>query len=260
MKEHPNKAHELHRDHTANATTDDMFSDPLSVVNKFKFDEQVVNVFPDMIRRSVPGYSTILHMIGQLSSRYAQNGSRCYDLGCSLGAATLAIRHGAKDKEDIKIIAVDNSKGMLERCAEVIEYDATLPPVELVNADIQSVDIERASVCVLNFTLQFVAPSQRQTTLTNIYSGMVNGGIIILSEKLNFDDAKHNSLMTELHHDFKRANGYSELEISQKRDAIEDVLIPESYQTHVNRLESVGFKGVNLWFQCFNFCSIIAFK
>ena len=240
-------------------TPDDLFADPLSVVNKFKFDHKVASVFPDMISRSVPGYSTILHMIGQLSAQYAQDGSNCYDLGCSLGAATLAMRHGVEGKK-INIIAVDNSEAMLERCKSAIDQDSASSPVNLTLDDIQSVAIENASVCVLNFTLQFVAPNQRFDALSKIYHGMTSGGILILSEKLKFNDPHHDSLMIKLHHDFKRANGYSELEIAQKRDAIENVLIPESYQTHVERLQKIGFTGVELWFQCFNFCSIIAFK
>ena len=134
---------------------DALFSQPQTTVAGFVFDQNVVDVFPDMIKRSVPGYGTILHMIGQLTQRYAQADSRCYDFGCSLGAATLAMRHRIR-AANVKIISIDNSEAMLERCQQVIDADSTDVPVELLKADIQDVPIVKASVCVLNFTLQFI--------------------------------------------------------------------------------------------------------
>lgn len=228
-------------------------------VNDFVFDQKVVDVFPDMIKRSVPGYTTILHMIGQLAAKYAISGSRCYDLGCSLGAATLAMRH-AINSADVTIIGIDNSNDMLTRCQQVIDADAAETQVQLIEGNIQNTPIVDASVVVLNFTLQFVPLAERDNLLKSVYDGMRPGGILILSEKLHFDDEHHNALMIELHHHFKRANGYSDMEIAQKRDAIENVLVPETLERHTQRLEANGFNGVDLWFQCFNFASLIAFK
>jgi len=237
--------------------TDNIYAAPQEVTG-FIFDDKVVAVFPDMIKRSVPGYSTIIHMIGQLAARYAQPGSRCYDLGCSLGAATLAMRH--QIRSEATIVAVDNSEDMINRCRTVVEADASEVPVELHCADITGMTIQQASVVVLNFTLQFLAPAQRHGLIQKIYEGMLPGGILILSEKLAFEDQHHNDLMVDLHHYYKRSNGYSELEIAQKRAALENVLIPESLATHQERLNSIGFKHVDLWFQCFNFVSMIAVK
>lgn len=238
---------------------DALFSQPQTTVADFVFDQHVVDVFPDMIKRSVPGYGTILHMIGQLTQRYAQANSRCYDFGCSLGAATLAMRHRVR-AANVSIISIDNSEAMLERCQQVIDADSTDVPVELLKANIQHVPVVRASVCVLNFTLQFIPLSDREELLRKIYDGMLPGGILILSEKLSFTDKKLETLMIELHHDFKKTNGYSDLEIAQKRNAIENVLIPETLDTHKKRLHTVGFKNTEQWFQCFNFASIVAIK
>ena len=160
---------------------DALFAQPLAKVADFVFDHNVVDVFPDMIKRSVPGYGTILHMIGQLTERYAQTNSHCYDFGCSLGAATLAMRHRIRSA-NVKIIGIDNSAAMLERCKHVIDADSTEVPVELIPANIQDVVIEKASVCVLNFTLQFIPLKDRKTLLQKIYDGMLPGGILILSE------------------------------------------------------------------------------
>lgn len=238
---------------------DRLYANQLTHIEDFVFDQRVVDVFPDMIKRSVPGYTTIIAMIGDLAERYARSDSRCYDLGCSLGAATLAMRHRIR-AADCRLIGVDNSPAMIERCQQVIAADSGEVPVDLVCARVQEVNIERASVVVLNFTLQFIPLKERLAVLEKIYAGLLPGGVLILSEKLAFDDQLHQQLMIELHHNFKRANGYSELEIAQKRSAIEQVLLPETLDTHRQRLRRAGFTSVDVWFQCFNFASLIAIK
>ncbi len=238
---------------------DTIYANPLAEVSRFAFDERVVDVFPDMIKRSVPGYATIINMIGNLAERYVQANSNCYDLGCSLGAATLAMRHRIQ-AADCKIIGVDNSAAMISRCQQVIAADSGEIPVELLEAPIQNISIENGSMVVLNFTLQFITTEERLKVLENICSGLNSGGVLILSEKVVFDDEPQQQLMTELHHNFKRANGYSDLEIAQKRTAIEDYLIPETLDTHRQRLRAAGFSSVDVWFQCFNFASLIAIK
>ncbi|WP_237056813.1 carboxy-S-adenosyl-L-methionine synthase CmoA [Microbulbifer sediminum] len=238
---------------------DSIYANPLGDIAGFRFDQSVVDVFPDMIQRSVPGYTTIVAMIGTLAERYAQSGTRCYDLGSSLCAATLAMRHRIP-AADCKIVAVDNSPAMVERARTVLAADSGLIPVELVCDDLQNVDIENASVVVLNFTLQFIPVAEREAILRRIFEGLRPGGVLILSEKVAFEDRDHQELMIDLHHSFKRANGYSELEVAQKRSALENVLIPETLAVHRDRLKGVGFGSVDVWFQCFNFASMIAIK
>ncbi|HTF95618.1 MAG TPA: carboxy-S-adenosyl-L-methionine synthase CmoA [Cellvibrio sp.] len=238
---------------------DTIYANPLADVSRFAFDQRVVDVFPDMIKRSVPGYATIINMIGNLAERYVQANSHCYDLGCSLGAATLAMRHRIQ-AADCKIIGVDNSAAMIARCQQVIEADSGEVPVDLIEATIQEIDINNASMAVLNFTLQFISIDERFGMLQKICAGLNTGGVLIISEKVIFDDEPHQQLMTELHHNFKRANGYSDLEIAQKRTAIENYLIPETLDAHRQRLRAAGFRSVDVWFQCFNFASIIAIK
>ena len=238
---------------------DQLYAHAQDAISGFKFDDSVVAVFPDMIKRSVPGYATIIHMIGQIAERYAQTNTTLYDLGCSLGAATLAMRHRVV-AADTRIVAVDNSPSMSQQCLALLQADSAEVPVEVLCSDIQDVNIHNASICVLNFVLQFIAPAQRAQVLSSISEGLNEGGALILSEKIAFEDAKHQQLMTELHHNFKRANGYSELEISQKRAALENVLIPETLNVHKQRLTEAGFRSIDVWFQCFNFASIIAFK
>lgn len=225
----------------------------------FRFDSAVARVFPDMIRRSVPGYTTIVPMIGIITEQYAQPGSQCYDLGCSLGASTLAMRHGLQF-DDCTLVGVDNSAAMIERCQHYIALDDHPQPVTLRCEDILSTDLRDASVTTLNFTLQFVQPAQRQPLLQRIAQATRPGGVLILSEKVRFESASEQATQTHLHHEFKRANGYSDLEISQKRSALEQVLIPETIATHRERLLSAGFTEVVVWYQCFNFVSMLALK
>ena len=240
-------------------TRDKIYTKPLNEISGFAFDDRVVNVFPDMIERSVPGYQTIISAIGLLADKFAQPGSRCYDLGCSLGAATLSMRHHIQH-DDCRIIAVDNSEAMIEGFEKILDQDKRSLPVDLVCADIREVDISNASVVVLNFTLQFIPPEDRESFLQNIYAGMLPGGILILSEKLDYQDPDQHELHIQMHELFKKDNGYSDLEISQKRTSLENVLIPETLDTHKQRLEVAGFKSAEVWFQYFNFASLIALK
>ncbi len=238
---------------------DTIFSTPIEKMGDFTFDERVAEVFPDMIQRSVPGYSNIISGIGMLAERFVEQNTNAYDLGCSLGAATLSMRRHIKQK-DCNIIAVDNSSAMVERCKLHINAYRSATPVEVIEADIRDIDIHNASMVVLNFTLQFLAPKDRYTLLEKIYAGLRPGGILVVSEKFVFEDTISNELLIDLHHNFKRANGYSELEISQKRSAIENVMRPDSKQAHKKRFTDIGFRSFDVWFQCFNFGSMYAIK
>ncbi len=237
---------------------DNLYASPQDMIVDFAFDDAVVNVFPDMIRRSVPGYETIITLTGLLAEQYAQPGSHCYDLGCSLGAATLSMRE--RIPADCRIIAVDNSASMIDACQQhIVDIDGKAQ-VDFRCDDIQHVDIADASVVVLNFTLQFIDPENRLQVLQKIHQGMRAGGALVLSEKLGFDDEAEQALQESMQLAFKRANGYSELEISQKRSALEKVLVPDTLQQHQQRLAQAGFSSSRLWFQAFNFASIVAFK
>ncbi len=236
---------------------DSLYSQPLGQINSFAFDDNVAQVFPDMIQRSVPGYQTMIAAIGLLAERFAKPNSVCYDLGCSLGTASFSMRQNIHVK-NCKIIAVDNSPAMLAKFESVLTAEKI--PIELQCADIRDVEIKNASIVVLNFTLQFLPVEDREKLLANIYDGLLPNGALIISEKLAFDDARQHELQIDLHHEFKKSQGYSDLEISQKRTALENVLVPETFAIHQNRLKLVGFNSAELWFQYFNFASFIALK
>lgn len=240
---------------------DRLFAQPLTQVPEFAFNEAVVKVFPDMIKRSVPGYPTIVENLGVLAAQFAQPQTLLYDLGSSLGAVTQALRRHVRS-DGCRVIAVDNSAAMVERCRQYLNAQDSmfqeLLPVEVIEGDILALEFQPASVIALNFTLQFIAPQQRLALLGRIRQALVPGGALILSEKLRFDDEQEHALLTDLHIAFKRANGYSDLEIAQKRSAIENVMKPDSLGDHRERLLAAGFSKVVPWFQCLNFASLIA--
>ncbi|MBW8184823.1 carboxy-S-adenosyl-L-methionine synthase CmoA [Shewanella nanhaiensis] len=242
-----------------NSSQDTIYAQACENISDFQFDEKVAGVFNDMIRRSVPGYGQIIQTLGELAHKYVTPKSHVYDLGCSLGAATLSIRRNIGSR-NCTIIAVDNSQSMIERCQENLGAYVSDTPVDLVCGDIRDIKIENASMVVLNFTMQFLAPNDRDALVNKIYKGLKPGGILVLSEKLNFEDSSIQGLLDDLHLDFKRANGYSELEISQKRSSLEHVMKPDTLLQHEMRLKTQGFTHFNLWFQCFNFASMVAIK
>lgn len=238
---------------------DNIFATPQSRAD-FVFDDKVAAVFSDMINRSVPGYATILSMIGVLAKRYCQPGSNLYDLGCSLGGASLAMAHQIEHR-DYTLLAVDNSPAMTTRLQHLLQQPQSRDlPIRVICEDVCDTPIRNASVVVLNFTLQFIAPEKRDALIKTIADGLQPGGILILSEKIRFPAPALNDLFIDLYHEFKQAQGYSALEVAQKRAALENVLIPETIDTHKQRLQHAGFNSCDVWFQCFNFCSMVAVR
>jgi len=226
----------------------------------FAFDQQVADAFPDMLQRSIPGYAASIGAIGALAARFVREGTQCYDLGCSLGAATLAMRSNIA-VPGCRIVAVDNSPAMIGRCRELVAADRDGDTeVTIIEGDIRELEFSNASMVVMNYTLQFLPPGERATMLQKIADGMFEGGVFVLSEKVVDDDEKLQAMLVEMHHDFKRRNAYSELEISRKRTALENVLVPETVPRHLQRLRQVGFAHAGVWLRYFNFVSIVAIR
>lgn len=222
----------------------------------FRFDESVTRVFPDMLQRSIPGYAASIEAIGSLASRYITADSNAYDLGCSLGAATLAMRQGAR-AQGVRFVAIDNSPDMIARCHEILAGETG---VDLVEGDIRDAEIQNASMVVLNYTLQFLSLEDRDAVIARVHAGMNDGGLLVLSEKVVDEDPHMERLLTDLHHEHKRRNDYSALEIARKRAALENVLVPETVAKHRERLQKAGFRHTGVWLRYFNFVSIIAIR
>jgi tRNA (cmo5U34)-methyltransferase len=235
---------------------DQVYRDPSNHIVDFAFDDKVADVFPDMIRRSVPGYETVIPITGLLAARHLLQTpvpTRVYDLGCSLGATTLAVLR-AVGGAGCQIVAVDNAEPMIQRAAATI----TDARVQFICADVRDLALEPAGAVMLNYVLQFLPPTDRLALLRRVRSALAPAGLLILSEKIRFDDAEENAFYDAAHLDYKRANGYSELEISQKRSALENVMIIDTEDVHRDRFRKAGFTRVRKWYQCLNWASFLA--
>ncbi len=206
----------------------------------FSFNQEVTEVFEDMIDRSVPGYNTTLRIIQQQAKNHCIDGSNVYDLGCSLGASTSSLLNALNGMS--KVIAIDNSDSMIKSCIERFSEPIKVGQVNFLQEDISNSEILDASIVVINFVLQFLSIKERVELMKKIYQGLVPGGILILSEKIHFDSKKRTEEISNIHHSFKAANGYSKLEISSKRDSLEGVLVTETESQHLNRAKELGFK------------------
>lgn len=236
------------------SSKDQVFAEPYSQIKAFAFDDKVVAVFPDMIKRSVPGYDTILKGVAMLAMKYVQPSTHVYDLGASLGAVSLTVDQ-AIGEQSVEIHALDNSEPMiagLKRSLSNVELNNTIH-AHLV--DIENYAMNNASMVVSNFTLQFIPRTSRVMMCEAIYASLNEGGVFVLSEKIQSSE-----LLIDYYHGYKKINGYSDMEIAQKRQALEDSLKPDSLQTWQTRLEAVGFKHIEVWFRAFNFISIVAVK
>ena len=233
---------------------DTVYQEAQSNIVDFAFTEEVAAVFPDMIRRSVPGYEVMVPMTGLLAARALGSDGIAYDLGCSLGATTLAILQ-QNTSPDIRVIGIDNSPAMIEGATAAISD----PRAEFRLDDILNTDLKGAQVVILNLVLQFLPPEDRAPFLAHIQAQMAPGGLLLLSEKVTHEDVALREFYDKTHLAWKEANGYSALEISQKRSALENVMRIDSEGTHIERLESAGFKNIQQWYRCLNWASFVAY-
>ena len=237
---------------------DKVFDQPREA-SDFKFGQEVVSVFDDMVGRSVPFYAEIQRMIAEIGKDFAVKGTNLYDLGCSTGAS-LILLDNVIDKE-VKFIGLDDSDEMLKKCDLKLQENGIKRNYELSYADLnKGAKLENASVVNLCLTLQFIRPLHREQLVKDIYDGMNNNGCLILTEKVLGEDSLFNRLFIKYYYDMKRRNHYSDIEISQKREALENVLIPYKLEENKALLTKCGFKSVDVFFKWYNFCGIIAVK
>jgi len=225
----------------------------------FKFGANVANVFDDMVNRSVPYYGEIQRMMAELAADHAKEGSDVYDLGCSTG--TTMIGMDTLVNPNVRFVGIDDSQEMLDKCKLKLLEIGFSREYELRCADLsQGVKIDNASVVVLCLTLQFVRPIYREQLLKNIYDGLNPGGVLILVEKILAEESEFNRDFIKYYYNYKRRNNYSELEISQKREALENVLIPYKLSEDITILRDRGFINCEVFFKWYNFAGIIAVK
>lgn len=235
-------------------TKDRIYRTPRRPVPPFVFDRQVADVFDDMIQRSVPMYAEIIRRQAGMVERVCRPDARVYDLGCSTGNLAMALCDRLP-AGGFNLVAVDSSEPMLAPFRCRLEAAGRNSDITIVCDDIRNVPMERTCAVVVNFTLQFIPPEDRERLLERIYDALIPGGYLLFSEKTVHSDDRMARLQVDFYHRLKRENGYNALEISQKREALENVLVPETVSAHENRLARCGFQAVDVWLKWFNFCS-----
>lgn len=238
---------------------DTVFAQDEPPVGDFSFNAKVADVFDDMVSRSVPHYEEMQRMVCELAVDFARPDTNFYDIGCST-ATTLLTLDPLLDPS-ITFIGIDNAPDMLEKARRKIVDAGTKRPIELKTADLhQGIPMENASVVTMLLTLQFIRPLYRERMMKTIHAGLNDQGCLLLIEKLTSEDTTFNRLFIQHYYDFKRRNGYSEIEISKKREALENVLIPYRLEENIQLLKETGFRRVEIFFRWYNFCGIIAVK
>ena len=238
---------------------DKVFARKQTTITPFRFNREVADVFDDMLVRSVPFYGESLKQQARMTRRFYRPGTRIYDLGCSHGNMGVLVRD-AFEEVPFCMIGVDSSLPMIEKYQKRMISPGEGSSIHLVCGRMEDVRLENASVVIINLTLQFLSPGKRDSLIRSVYEGLSPGGILLLTEKTLHPDPGISELELDFYCQFKRENGYSELEISQKREALDKVLIPEPVKTHENRILSTGFSRFSVWLKWFNFTSMLAIK
>jgi tRNA (cmo5U34)-methyltransferase len=250
------------RDHATGAKpkpVDQLFAEPAERIDDFQFNASTAAVFDDMVSRSVPFYGEIQRIVGELAADFGVPGTNLYDLGCATGT-TLAALDPVVDS-DVHFVGIDNSDDMLAQAREKLSAMEGRRRLELLNADLdRGVDIEDASVVTMVLTLQFVRPLHRERLVERIFAGLRKDGALILTEKITSPHTMLNRLFIKNYYEYKRRNGYSQVEIAQKREALENILIPYRYEENEALLKEVGFTQVDEVFRWYNFCCMVAVK
>ena len=238
---------------------DQVFADAEAAINDFKFDQKVVKVFDDMVSRSVPYYVEMQRMTGELAADFAKPNTNLYDIGCSTGTTMILLDDVVEPS--VKFIGYDNSAEMLEKADSKMKEANVERKYDLHKADLhQGFLVENASVVTMLLTLQFIRPLHREKVVKNIFDGLNNDGCLIMIEKVTSEDTIFNRLFIDHYYDYKRRNGYTETEITQKREALENVLIPYRMEENFDLLRGVDFRNIEVFFRWYNFCAIIAIK
>ncbi len=233
---------------------DKIFGKPIK--KQFEFDEEVASVFDDMINRSVPFYKDVLELVSMLAVKNVEENGLIYDLGCSTGSTLIEIF--AKSDKKLKLIGLDSSKAMIERAKRKAKaYNAT---IEFIEGDILEFNFKKAELFISNYTLQFIRPLKRDKLVKKIYNSLKEEGIFIFSEKVISEDKTLNKQLIDIYFDFKKRQGYSDFEIMQKREALENVLVPYSVKENEEMIKNAGFKYCETIFRWANFVTFFARK
>lgn len=226
------------------------------VNKKFEFDEAVASVFDDMLSRSVPFYDEVRKLVISLILAEQKEGMKVLDLGSSTAKFLLDLH--SKSEVNMQLKGIDNSQAMLDRATQ--KCQAFGANVELELADMLEYDYDNEDVIIANYTLQFIRPIQRLELMNKIYEGLNNDGMFVFSEKIIFEDKILDKEMINIYYAYKKEQGYSEYEIAQKREALENVLIPFTIKENIKMCKDAGFTKIETVFQWANFVTFVVKK
>jgi tRNA (cmo5U34)-methyltransferase len=227
----------------------------------FTFGKATAAVFDDMLDRSVPFYGEMQRMLGELAADFAVDGTTIYDLGCSTANTFLSVGALLRPDSNVRFVGLDSSEDMLQKAEQKLTATQFPWPYSLTLHDLNDgLAIENASVALMALTLQFVRPLNREALISSVYRGLNHNGCFLLVEKVLGEHSTFNRLFINHYYEMKRRKGYSDLEIAQKREALENVLIPYRLEENKRLLRHVGFQHVDVFFKWYNFCGIVAIK
>ncbi|WP_455939608.1 carboxy-S-adenosyl-L-methionine synthase CmoA [Helicobacter fennelliae] len=240
---------------------DTLFTAPTH--KQFEFDERVASVFDDMLTRSIPFYRENLKLCVDFLALNAPCG-RIYDLGCSTGNMLFELYERLKDshrdsyKNSYTLIGIDSSSAMIENAK--LKAQACNADITFINADCMEVEFLDSRAFIANYTMQFIRPINRLHLIKKLYNALEFGGVLLMSEKMSSTDSVFDKQMIEYYHAYKAKNGYTQSEITRKREALENVLVPYSLEENLALLKDAGFKGIEVLFKWVNFGTLIAKK
>jgi len=227
-----------------------------SITKQFEFDEEVASVFDDMLNRSVPYYKQMQALTIDFALNYLEENDKVYDLGCSTASTLIELSKHCSKK--LELIGIDNSQAMLNRAKN--KCNAFGVDIDLINADMHNIDLYDAKLIISNYTLQFIRPLLREKLVKKIYDALNENGIFIFSEKVISSNKVLNKQYIDEYYKFKKTQGYSEFEIAQKREALENVLIPYTQEENLQMIKDAGFSHCEVIFKWVNFATFIAIK
>ena len=225
-------------------------------INKqFEFDNEVADVFDDMIDRSVPFYKENLNLSINILKNYINDNDNILDLGSSTGTFLINL---AKLNPNLKLTGIDNSSAMIQKAQK--KAKAFGVNIDFLEEDFLEYEFGKNKIISANYTIQFIRPIKREKLITKIYNSLEDGGIFLMSEKLISEDKKLNKILIDEYYKYKKEKGYSEYEIAKKREALENVLIPYTELENREMLSTSGFKHIEVIFRWCNFATFLAFK
>ena len=228
-----------------------------AVPGEWRFDKNVSQAFDSHVRKSVPFYEEIQRMVIELSEYFVRDQSVVYDLGCSTGTTLDMLSNAHVGKEDAQFIGFDLSKFMIKEARKKVNR----PNVRFYHKNVLDVEFSPPANFVTSlFTMQFLTLAERRTLLERIYEGLIEGGGLLIVEKVSSDHSVFEDMWTELYWDFKRRQGFTPEQIVEKANSIRGVMKPLTSDENIDLLWQAGYSRVDVFFKWYNWAGVLGIK